>query len=82
MNLNKFQSEEKMKLSDEVIAHIAQILQIAIITGTDVVDNMRLVTLEEREGTMFLNEEYKENAAKNLEKMLNESEVLQQDAGQ
>ena len=71
-----------MKLSDEAIAHIAQILQIAIITGTDVVDNMRLAIFKESDGMLFLNEEYKENAAKNIEKMLNETVVLQQESEQ
>ena len=28
------------KLSDEAIAHVAKLLQVAIITGTDIVDNL------------------------------------------
>ncbi len=35
-----------MKLSDEAIIVIARQLQIAILTGTDVVDNLRLIDLE------------------------------------
>ena len=34
-----------MKLSDEVIGHIAKQLQIAILTGTDIVDNLRMIDL-------------------------------------
>lgn len=41
-----------MKLSDETIALIARQLQIAILTGTDVVDNLRLIDLEEKEGEL------------------------------
>ena len=35
-----------MKLDDKVIAHVAKVLQVAIITGTDVVDNLRMLELE------------------------------------
>ena len=35
-----------MKLSNETIALIAKQLQIAILTGTDIVDNLRLLDLE------------------------------------
>lgn len=34
------------KLSDEVLAVIAQSLQLAIITGTDIVDHLRLIEVE------------------------------------
>ena len=36
-----------MKLTDEVIAHIAKQLQLAILTGTDIVDNLRIIKLQE-----------------------------------
>ena len=35
-----------MKLDDKVIAHVAKVLQVAIITGTDIVDNLRMLELE------------------------------------
>lgn len=41
-----------MKLSDETISLIARQLQIAILTGTDVVDNLRLIDLEELDGQL------------------------------
>jgi hypothetical protein len=39
-----------MKLSDEAIILIARQLQVAILTGTDVVDNLRLIDLEQEAG--------------------------------
>ena len=33
---------ETTKLSDNAIAHIAKIVQVAILTGTDIVDNLRM----------------------------------------
>ena len=50
-----------MKLNDEVIAHIAKLLQMALITGTDIVDNLRMIILDEKEGSLYLNEEYVAN---------------------
>jgi len=37
--------DNKIKLSDEAIAEIARLLQIAILTGTDVTDELRLLEL-------------------------------------
>ena len=62
-----------MKLNDEVIAHVAKILQVALITGTDVVDHLRMVVLDEEDGQLFLNEEYVKNHEQNIEKMINEA---------
>lgn len=63
----------KLKLNDEVIAHIAKILQMALITGTDIVDHLRMVTLEESEGELFLNEDYAKVHDDNIEKLINEA---------
>lgn len=38
-----------LKLSNEALALIARHLQVAILTGTDIVDNLRLLDLEVRE---------------------------------
>ena len=62
-----------MKLNDEVIAHIAKLLQMALITGTDIVDNLRMIILDEKEGTLYLNEAYIENNDANIQKMIDEA---------
>ena len=62
-------------LSDDVIAHVAQLLQLALLTGTDVVDNLRMIRLTPSgEGleSLKLNPEYKENSNSNVEKMMAE----------
>lgn len=41
-----------LKLSDDTIVLIARQLQVAILTGTDVVDNLRLLELEEKDGQL------------------------------
>lgn len=62
-----------MKLNDEVISHLAQILQLAIISGTDIVDHMRMIVLEENDGELFLSEEYANNHESNIKKMLGDA---------
>lgn len=66
-----------MKLDDEVIAHIAKTVQLGILTGTDVVDHLRMMVLEESEGRLFLNEEYRTSSEENIDKMLAEVATLQ-----
>ena len=64
----------EMSLSDEVIGQIARLVQIAILTGTDVVDNLRMlrVTHSEETGDLVLTDEYRAMAAEQVEKMLQE----------
>ena len=62
-----------MKLNDEVIAHIAKLLQMALITGTDIVDNLRMIILDEKEGSLYLNEEYVANNDENIQKMIDKA---------
>ena len=62
-----------MKFNDEVIAHIAKILQMALISGTDIVDHLRMVVVDENNNELFLNKEYLENNESNIEKMLQEA---------
>ena len=66
-----------MKLNDEVIAHIAKILQLAILTGTDIVDHMRLIRLTTgTDNDLLLDEDYAENSQANIERMLKEIDSL------
>jgi len=62
-----------MKLNDEVIAHVAQILQLALLSGTDIVDHMRMIVLEESDGELFLDENYVKNHKDNIQKMLDDT---------
>ena len=65
-----------MKLNDEVIAHIAKQLQMAILTGTDIVDNLRMIRLQEEAGQLYLDEEYEKAAADNEKRMIMQAEKL------
>jgi hypothetical protein len=52
-----------MTLDDNAISHIAKIIQMAIITGTDIVDHLRMMKLDTNPNDslkLILNDEYKE----------------------
>ena len=71
------QDQVKYHLSDEVIAHIAKVLQLAILSGTDIVDHLRMVGLVNSQSDptlLVLSDEYKEISESQVEKMLSEVE--------
>ena len=63
-----------MRLNDSVIAHIAKLLQLGILTGTDIVDNLRTIRLRvatnegELTDELFLTADYEKNS-ENTEKI-------------
>ena len=63
---------KELKLSDNLIAQIAKSLQVAILTGTDIIDNLRTVRVIVDEDEVILSEAYKEDFEKNVEKLLDE----------
>ena len=65
-----------MRLDDSVIGHIAQIIQLAILTGTDVVDHMRMIRLVDSEDGLMLDPEYESQSRDNIESMLSSIEEI------
>ena len=64
-----------MLLHDTTIAHIAKLIQMAILTGTDIVDHLRMVTLEiNEENKLTVNEQYEEIFNEQINKMLSNSQ--------
>ncbi len=65
-----------LSLSDNVIAHIARLLQVSMLTGTDIVDHMRMIRLNENnadpdtESVLVLDAEYSDIFDGTLDKML------------
>lgn len=60
-----------MKLNDMCISHIAKLVQLAILTGTDIVDNLRQMELsQENEQSLMLEPEYSRLFDENLNKMM------------
>jgi len=67
-----------MKLHDNSISHIAKIVQMAILTGTDIVDNLRSVEFDIENDYLKVNEEYEKSFELNINKMIEDFMKLQQ----
>ena len=61
---------ESLKLSDNVISNIAKLVQIAILTGTDIVDNLRTLRLTLDGDSLEVHEDFEKNLQQNIESML------------
>ena len=67
-----------MKLDDTVIAQIVKLIQMALLTGTDIVDHLRMMMLDQGENdNLVMNSEYQKVFDASIEKML--QNVNQQD---
>jgi hypothetical protein len=72
--------ESQLKLSDELIGQIAKVVQLALLTGTNVVDHLRLVRVSPTdEGTVSLSTDYKEYFNASIQKMLAEVEDIKEE---
>ncbi len=59
------------KLHDSAIVHFSQLLQLAILTGTDIVDNFRMVVLvDDGSGKLVLDPSFKDQFEQNIEKLV------------
>ena len=58
-----------MKFSDELIADVARTLQIAILTGTDIVDHLRTFEVEDESGLIKLTKDSKARIEREIEEM-------------
>jgi hypothetical protein len=82
MNLKK-DNQMSYKLSDEVISQIAKLVQIAILTGTDVIDNLRMIRVQpdDDDSSLILTKEYSELGENQINSLLNEIKELKQEEG-
>ena len=62
--------DKDFRLDDNVIAHIARILQVSMLTGTDIIDHMRMIRLSCKDEKLVLQEEYANIFDGSLDNML------------
>ena len=63
---------DSLVLSDNAIAQIAKLLQVAILSGTDVVYHLRMLRLNLDDGRLVPDSEYLETFESQLETMMGE----------
>ena len=67
------------KLDDNVIAHIARVLQVSMLTGTDIIDHMRMIRLVDNEDSLTLEPEYSSVFDGSLDSMLKNAQQSKED---
>ena len=68
-------AENEVTMSDDAIAAIAKLLQVAILTGTDIVDNLRTLRLSVDGDQVTVSRGFLESFEKNVQKMLEEAQA-------
>ena len=70
-----------MHLDDKTIGHIAKLIQLAIITGTDIVDHLRMMKLElTEENSLVLDKEYNEIHDTSLQTMIQNAQTTPEES--
>ena len=61
-----------MHLHDTTIAHVAKLVQLAMITGTDVIDHLRMMKLEvnDLEGLIYIDKDYESDHSGSINEMI------------
>ncbi len=70
------------KLDDSVVSHVAKLLQVALLTGTDIVDHMRMIRLKthtQDNTVLVLEDEYRSIFDNSLETMVKNAEQSTQE---
>ena len=67
---------DNLKLSDDSISTIAKLLQIAILTGTDIVDNLRMVTFTVNDGKLVPTQQFIDSLNGGISSMLERVESI------
>lgn len=71
-------NQKTFKFDDTIISTIAKTLQLALLTGTDVVDNLRQIEVQENEnGTLSITPNYNSQFEHWVAKLLEELEAHQ-----
>ena len=70
-----------MHLHDKTIGHIAKLLQLSMITGTDIIDHLRMMKLDVDgvEGLIYIDKEYETNhdgSINDMIKKVNEKGII------
>ena len=70
---------KKYRLSDQSITQVAKLLQVAILTGTDVIDNLRLLSLVADNDKLHPDPDYLESFDANIQSMIASAEDFKEE---
>ena len=67
--------------SDELISTVAKLLQLAMLTGTDIYDHMRTIQATPNEdGKLVLNVDFKQKLDQEIERLMGQATQLEADS--
>mgnify|MGYP003129892567 CR=1 FL=1 len=69
-------SDNSITLGDPAIAEIARLLQLAILSGTDVTDHLRTLSLVVEDGVAYPHPDFVENLEATISRMAQEAAQL------
>lgn len=67
--------------SDELVTTVAQLLQLAILTGTDVYDHLRTLQVVECDGSLVVSPAYREKLDAEIRRLVQRAEQSAQQPG-
>ena len=70
---------EELRMADNAISHIAKLLQMAILTGTDIMDHLRSAIFVAHEGQVDIHPDYQETFNASIQEMVEALEILNED---
>ena len=66
---------ENLTLTDNAISHVAKLIQVAILTGTDIVDNLRMAQFVNNNGQLEISPDYHETFNNNIQRLMEEAQA-------
>ncbi len=69
-------TNETYILSDALVTTVAKLLQVAILTGTDVYDHLRTMQCVVQDGQIYTSPEFEEKLSEEINFMLTRAEAL------
>lgn len=70
---------EVLKISDEFIIVVRELVQLSLLTGSSIVDHMRAVRVEVKDGTIFPTEEYVNQYNDYIEQLEKQAQAMQEE---
>lgn len=74
--------QEQLRMTDTAIGHIAQLLQVAILTGTDIIDNLRSARFVINQEAIEVSPEWSEVFQQSITRMMSEAAEISTDTSE
>lgn len=70
------ENETTHTLSTELLATVAQLIQLAILTGTDLFDHLQTLQMVSRDGKLYVSDAFKQKLNEEITRLASQAESL------